>query len=340
MKSETFIFAGRKNSSIASIFQDRFFNMLTRRHIRVKVMQSIYALTQSQEADLDKEEKFLSTSMENMYDLYLILLNLLREMSKMAGEKLSASEKKYLATDEEKNPNRKFVDNQVIALLVNNVSISDELENKKLNNWYLDEEYVKVLLREMEESEFYRSYMSTRESTFQEDKEFVQELFKEVIAPNEKLYEYIEDYNLTWVDDLPLVNTFILKQFRKVKPYAEESYFLPRLFKDDDDRFFARELFRKTLLNDEILAKEIAGKTPNWDADRIAEVDEVLLKMAICEFLKFPSIPVKVTMNEYLEIAKEYSTPKSSIFINGILDKMVKEFQSANKLNKAGRGLI
>ncbi|RAV30592.1 transcription antitermination factor NusB [Sinomicrobium soli] len=314
--------------------------MLTRRHIRVKVMQSIYALTQSQRADLDKEEKFLSTSMENMYDLYLVLLNLLRAMSKMAGERLSASEKKYLATEEEKNPNRKFVDNRVISMLVNNISLSDELENRKLNNWYLDEEYVKVLLREMQESGLYQSYMATRQSSFKEDKEFLQELFRDVIAPNEKLYEYIEDYNLTWVDDLPLVNTFILKQLRKVKPADREGYFLPRLFKDEDDRLFARELFRKTLLNDEMLVKEIAGKTPNWDTDRIAEVDEVLLKMAICEFLKFPSIPVKVTMNEYLEIAKEYSTPKSSIFINGILDKMVKDFQSGNKLNKAGRGLM
>ncbi|WP_170164416.1 transcription antitermination factor NusB [Sinomicrobium pectinilyticum] len=314
--------------------------MLTRRHIRVKVMQSIYALTQAEKTDLDKEEKFLSASMENMYNLYLVLLSLLVEMQKMGAYRLTASGKKYLATEEEKNPNRKFVDNKVLALLGNNILLADELKNRKLNNWYLDEEYVKVLFKEMEESDFYAEYMSTRTSSFKEDKEFLQDLYKEVIAPNDKLYDYIEDFNLTWVDDLPLVNTFILKLIRKVKPADNERYFLPRLFKDEEDRMFSRELFRKTVLNEEVLQKEISGKTPNWDTDRIAEVDEVLLKMAICEFLKFPSIPIKVTINEYLEIAKEYSTPKSSIFINGILDKMVKDFESRNKLNKVGRGLM
>ncbi|MGS2740662.1 transcription antitermination factor NusB [Sinomicrobium sp. M5D2P17] len=314
--------------------------MLTRRHIRVKVMQSIYALTQAEKTDLDKEEKFLSMSMENMYNLYLVLLGLLVEMQKMGAYRLTASGKKYLATEEEKNPNRKFVDNKVLALLGSNVLLADELKNRKLNNWYLDEEYVKVVFREMEESDFYTKYLSTRTSSFKEDKEFLQDLYKEVIAPNDKLYDYIEDFNLTWVDDLPLVNTFILKLIRKVKPEDNERYFLPRLFKDEEDRMFSKDLFRKTVLNEEVLQKEIAGKTPNWDTDRIAEVDEVLLKMAICEFLKFPSIPIKVTINEYLEIAKEYSTPKSSIFINGILDKMVKDFESRNKLNKVGRGLM
>ncbi|SFW49436.1 NusB antitermination factor [Sinomicrobium oceani] len=314
--------------------------MLTRRHIRVKVMQSIYALTQAEKTDLDKEEKFLSMSMENMYNLYLVLLSLLVEMQKIGAYQLNASEKKYLATEAEKNPNRKFIENKVLELLSENTLLAEELKNRKLNNWYLDEEYVKVLYREMEKSDFYARYMATRTSSFKEDKEFLQDLYKEVIAPNEKLYDYIEDYNLTWIDDLPLVNTFILKQLRKVKPGDPESYFLPRLFKDEEDKMFSRQLFRKTVLNEETLQKEISGKTPNWDTDRIAEVDEVLLKMAICEFLKFPSIPVKVTINEYLEIAKEYSTPKSSIFINGILDKLVKDFETGNKLNKVGRGLM
>ncbi|UGU16949.1 transcription antitermination factor NusB [Sinomicrobium kalidii] len=303
-------------------------------------MQSIYALTQAKKTDLDKEEKFLSTSLENMYILYLVLLSLLVEIRKMAAYRLTASGKKYLATEEEKNPNRKFVDNKVLALLANNTLLADELESRKLDNWYLDEEYVKVLYNALEESDIYREYMSTRHSSFKEDKEFVQKFYKEIIAPNDKLYDYIEDYNLTWVDDLPLVNTFILKSLRKVKPSDGERYFLPRLYKDEEDRMFSRELFRKTVLSEEMLQQEISGKTPNWDTDRIAEVDEVLLKMAICEFLRFPSIPIKVTINEYLEIAKEYSTPKSSIFINGILDKMVKDFESRNKLNKVGRGLM
>src|SRR5690606_6573622 len=166
------------------------------------------------------------------------------------------------------------------------------------------------------------------------------DMFMELIAPNEKLYEYLEDNKLTWVDDIPLVNTQIVKQLRSIKPNSHQSFSVPKLYKDDEDRDFARDLFRKTLLNESELAKEYIDKTPNWDTERIAEIDTIILKMAICEFLKFPSIPVKVTINEYLEIAKEYSTPKSSIFINGILDNLVKEYQAAGRLNKSGRGLM
>jgi N utilization substance protein B len=166
------------------------------------------------------------------------------------------------------------------------------------------------------------------------------DLFRDVIAPNEKIYEYFEDDQLTWVDDLPLVNTFLLKRLKKLKPDHGDNFFLPKLVKDDDDLDFAKKLLVKTLLNDAFLVSEIEGKTPNWDKDRIADIDAILLKMAICEFLNFPSIPERVTINEYLEIAKEYSTPKSSIFINGILDKLVKEYKTEGKLNKTGRGLL
>src|SRR5690606_16683517 len=156
----------------------------------------------------------------------------------------------------------------------------------------------------------------------------------------EKLYEYIEDKNLTWLDDLPTINTTILKLLRKAKPSNPDNHFIPKLYKDSEDKQFAIDLFRKTLLNRTSLNKEIELKTQNWDSDRIATVDFVLLQMAICELKNFPSIPVKVTINEYLEIAKEYSTPKSSVFINGILDKLVKEYEEAGNLNKIGRGLV
>jgi N utilization substance protein B len=159
-----------------------------------------------------------------------------------------------------------------------------------------------------------------------------------LIAPNEKLYDYLEDNKLTWVDDIPVVNTQILKELKQISEKSE--FRASKLYKDQEDKEFVTLLFNKTVLNEVALAKEYIDKTPNWDADRIAEIDTIILKMAICEFLKFPSIPVKVTINEYLEIAKEYSTPKSSIFINGILDNLVKEFQNENKIQKSGRGLI
>jgi N utilization substance protein B len=182
--------------------------------------------------------------------------------------------------------------------------------------------------------------MSNSVNTFEEDKQFVVDLFTDIIVPNEKLYEYLEDDKLTWIDDIPVVNTQIVKQLKGIQSAKDASFKVPKLFKDADDKDFAKDLFIKTVLNEKELAKEFDTKTPNWDMDRIAEIDTIILKMAICELLKFPSIPVKVTLNEYLELAKEYSTPKSSIFINGILDNLVKEFQTNKKMIKAGRGLM
>lgn len=313
--------------------------MLTRRHIRVKVMQSVYAFIQSQNTDLEKEGKFLKASMENMYGLYLYLLGLLTEIQKHADNQLQLSQKKYLATREDMNPNRKFVENRILQILVSDVALAEKLSNRGLS-WELDEEYVKILWTDISESDLYKEYMTSDKDSFEEDKQFVYDIYERIIAPNDKLYEHLEDKKLTWVDDLPLVNTLLLKMLKKYRENSKEQYFHPALYKDEEDKLFAQDLFRKSILNDEKIQKEIEGKTPNWDTERIAEMDSILLKMAICEFLKFPSIPVKVTINEYLEIAKEYSTPKSSIFINGILDKLVKEYQANNALNKVGRGLM
>jgi N utilization substance protein B len=202
----------------------------------------------------------------------------------------------------------------------------------------MNDDYILILLNEIKQSSLYGMYMMNKKSSFEEDKDFVIDMFSELIAPNEKLYEYLEDNKLTWIDDIPLVNTQILKELKQV--VANEEFRVTKLYKDQEDQEFVSLLFKKTVLNEIDLAKEYIDKTPNWDADRIAEIDTIILKMAICEFLKFPSIPVKVTINEYLEIAKEYSTPKSSLFINGILDNLVKEFQSEGKIKKTGRGLM
>ncbi len=314
--------------------------MLTRRHIRVKTMQSLYAFNQSQNDNLNTEEKFLMKSMEEMYDLFLLQLSLITEIREHAVEYLEKSQKKHLATSEEKNPNRKFIDNAVFEILNKNESLQNALEKHKVNQWKQDDEYVAIIWNEIRSSLLYEDYMRTRENDFKEDRNFIIDIFKEIIAPNEKLYDYLEDRKLTWVDDMPLVNTAILKMLQKLKEKTGKEKKIAKLFKSEEDREFAKKLFRKTYLNDEELSEEMLGKTPNWDKDRIAEVDMILIKMAICEFLNFPSIPVKVTINEYLEIAKEYSTPKSSIFINGVLDKLSKEYKADNKLNKVGRGLM
>ena len=328
-----------ERTSFASLIFKVLTKVLNRRHIRLKVMQTIYAMHQNHSDNIEKEEKFLFQSIENMQDLYLVTISLLLELRKKEEEFLDISSKKYLATREEKNPNLKFVNNKVLRLLDDSNSLSVALADKKINDWHIHEEYVNLFLKEIKESDLYQKYMRTRVNDFQEDKDFVLELFSEIIAPNTKLYEYLEDHKLTWIDDIPLVNTFIVKQLKGIKS-EEDLFFVPKLFSDVEDREYVSHLFKKTVLNEVALAKEYAEKTPNWEADRIAEIDTIILKMAICELLKFPSIPVKVTINEYLEIAKEYSTPKSSIFINGILDNLVKEFNTNGKLKKTGRGLM
>ncbi|BCY28823.1 transcription antitermination factor NusB [Flavobacterium okayamense] len=313
--------------------------MLNRRHIRIKVMQSIYAMHQHESDDLGKEERFLFQSIENIQDLYLLMLSALIELRNKEEEYLEVASKKHLATKEERNPSRKFIDNKVLQLLSKSEVLENAIDENKISNWKRNDDVILFLLDAIKESEVYQKYMSKPEGTFNDDKYFVVDLFSEVIAPNEKLYDYLEDYKLTWLDDLPLVNTFILKQIKGFKS-EDDVIKISELYKDEDDKDYVKNLFRKTVLNEIELSKEYIDKTPNWDTDRIAELDTIILKMAICELLKFPSIPVKVTINEYLEIAKEYSTPKSSIFINGILDNLVKDFEKENRLSKAGRGLL
>ena len=314
--------------------------MLNRRHIRIKVMQTLYAFKGSESDDMTKDVKFLLFSIDNMYNLYLLLIALFIAVQKRVEADLQKKKKKHLATPEDKNPNKKFVENNLLLQIKNNAKLKGVLERHKINHWELDTEYVDIIFKAITTSNLYENYMQTKTSNFKDDKDFIISIFKEVIAPNNKLYEYVEDKNLTWLDDLPTVNTTLLKLLRKSKQTSPESHFTPNLYKDNDDKQFAKDLFTKTLLKRSSLIKIIEGKTKNWDSDRIANVDYILMQMAICELQNFSSIPVKVTINEYLEIAKEYSTPKSSIFINGILDKLVKEYEASGALQKMGRGLL
>ena len=314
--------------------------MLNRRHIRTKVMQSLYAFKGTESDDILKDQKFLIRSIDNMYGLYLTILALLTELHKKSANHNAKLQQKILGTDLDKNPNTRFVDNQLLTLISTNKLLQEHIESQRLNFWDLDFEYTDILFKEILKSQLYTDYTNDLDISFKKDKKFVIDIFTEIIAPNEKLYDYFEDKQLTWVDDLPVVNTAVLRILRKLKLTSPETYLLPDLYKDEDDMEFAKDLFKKTLLNNSKFSEEISKKTTNWDTDRLASLDGVLLKMAICEFQKFSSIPTKVTINEYLEIAKEYSTPKSSLFINGILDKIVKEYQSENMYNKVGRGLI
>ena len=312
--------------------------MINRRHIRVKVMQSVYAMLQSHNDDIIKEEKFVKHSVLKMFDLYVLNIQLLVAVQKLAAKKMALSKNKILATASDLNPNIKFINNKVIRTISESISLEGYVELNKLHNWEENDEYVKIIFEELLQSSLYEKYLADEEHSFKRDKNFVVDFFKEIIAPNEKLAEYYEDNMISWVDDIPFVNTWVVKTLSKQK--VAGLFVLGSLYKDKDDEDFVSQLFRKTVLKQAEYELAIAEKTPNWESDRIAEIDMILIKMAITEFLNFPSIPTKVTINEYIEISKDYSTSKSSFFINGVLDKISKEFIANKKIVKIGRGLI
>ena len=312
--------------------------MINRRHIRIKVMQSVYAMIKSQDDDIVKEEKFIKFSIKKMFDLFVLLLKLLVEVQKLADQKLEISKKKHLVTEEDLSPNRKFVENKLIKKIAESSSLTLHIEAQNLNNWTTDDEYVKIIWEKLQNSTLYSNYLRLEEDSFNIDKSFVIDFFSEIIAPSPKLAEYFEDENITWVDDIPYVNSWVVKSLKKQK--ATSSFSLGSLYKNQDDSDFVSELFKKVILNHHTFENDIKIHTPNWESDRIADMDMILIKMGACEFLNFPMIPTKVTINEYIEIAKDYSSEKSSYFVNGVLDKLSREFEKDKKLIKLGRGLL
>ena len=301
-------------------------------------MQSVYALSQSKSDNLTKEEKFLKKSIADMQDLHALLISLLVEVQKKAQDHLEIDKKKYLASAEEQSPKIKFIGNKVFEKLNSSNSLLDYLEKRKLNNWSLDDEFVRIIWDLIQESELFTDYIKIEEPTFNQDKDFVVGIFKEIVAPNEKLADYFESNSITWVDDIPFVNTWIVKDLKNLKP--NRPFKLGKLYKDEEDEKFVLDLFRKVVLKAGEFEDDINKKTPNWDSDRIAEIDLILIKMALSEFVHFPSIPTSVSINEYIEIAKDYSSQKSSFFVNGVLAKILKEYKTADKINKIGRGLM
>ncbi len=313
--------------------------MLTRRHIRLKIMQIIYALKISNFEYTKETEKNLLESIDCMYDLYLILISLLIEILKKAENKFLISKEQLLTDNNNHFYNEKIIKNQLLNYFKTNELFGQELKKRSLNVWELDFKYVDLIFDKLVKSDFYYKYLESTDLSFKDDKDFVSTLYKDIIVSDEKLYSYLEDKNINWVDDLPLVNTIILKLINKSKKTNSKKYLLPKLYKDNQDKIFAKKLLKTTLDNYNKYNKEISKKTKNWDSERIAKLDYIMLNMAVCELVEFKTIPIKVTLNEYIEISKEYSTPKSNIFINGILDSIVKDFIAKRKIIKQGRGL-
>ncbi len=312
--------------------------MINRRHIRVKVMQSVYAMIKSYDDDVLREEKFIKYSIKRMFDLYVLLLDLLVEVQKLAEEKQEISKKKYLATEEDLSPNRKFVENKLIKKIAESSSLTLYKEAQNLDNWSKDDEYIKIIWDLLQNSDIFSEYLNSSDDSFNSDKDFVVTFFREIVAPNTKLAEYFEGENITWVDDIPFVNTWVVRSLTKQK--SANAFKLGSLYKNQDDQDFATDLFKKVILNHHSFENDIKIHTPNWETDRIADMDMILIKMGVCEFLNFPFIPTKVSINEYIEIAKDYSSEKSGYFVNGVLDKLSREFLKDKKIVKVGRGLL
>ncbi len=313
--------------------------MLNRRNLRTKVMQAAFAMQQSGSNNLTVQEKLLMQSFNNIYKLYILLLLLLTALKQKAESEIQIGLNKNFPTEEELNPNYKFVNNRILNLLEKNAFIKAFKEKYKLDKWELDKELVGHIWRKIKSSSLYKNYMSSPENSFKEDKEFILSLYKNFIAPDPKLHESFEADDSHWADDIAIANTLVMKTITALKE-GDTFDALPPVFKNDFDREYAIDLFRKVILNDKELTGWLLGKTPNWEYDRISEIDKLIMKMAIAEFLYFPSIPINVTINEYVEIAKEFSTPKSNIFINGVLHNVVNDLKKQNKLNKNARGRI
>lgn len=300
-------------------------------------MQAVFSFQRQRPDDLKDLEKFINSSMTQSYTLFLYMAQLLVKIHEVAVDKHTKKQQR-ISKSVEHNPSRQFIDNKILLKLRESEALKDALKQRNLNPWHLDSKYVENLYNKIQESKTFVVYAMDDEPSVKKDLKFLTYIYEDIIAPSDELMDYLEDVNITWTDDYPLINSTIIQFLRKVKPAKD--VVLPALFKDESDAKFTMSLFRKTILNIDELSARIEGKTPNWDTERIAQIDLVLIVMAQAEFLYFSDIPVKVTLNEYLEIAKDYSTPKSATFINGILDNLLKEFEKSDELNKMGRGLM
>ena len=307
--------------------------MINRVLIRLKIVQIVYAYYQNGGKNLDTAEKELFFSLSKAYDLYNYLLLLMVEVTKQANKRLNAAKNKLVPTKEELFPNTKFVENRFIAQLEVNKQLL-EFSNNQKKTWENEADFVKTLCDKILESDIYKEYMASETSSYEEDRELWRKLYKNIIFNNIELDQVLEDQSLYWNDDKEIVDTFVLKTIKRFdEKNGAKQELLPE-FKDEEDQDFALRLFRRTILNADYYRHLISENTKNWDLDRVAFMDVVIMQIALAEILSFPNIPVSVSLNEYVEIAKLYSTPKSGGFINGTLDGIVNSLKKENKLTK------
>lgn len=313
--------------------------MLNRRHIRIKVLQILFAYYSDDAPDARVYEKMLFESINRFRDLYIGLISLMGEMQSLAIEKIEAGMNKRLPTHEDLHPNTKFVTNSLLRIIANSRKLNAASKEIHLQ-WRENPDLLKQMFKMLTESDDYKEYMESKERGFEHDREYLLRMFRRHLINFELMHDYLEDVGIFWNDDLDLASSMVLRTLKSVKESDDDITLLPLWKEDDDEEEFCRQLFRQTLARGADNEQLIADNTPNWETDRIALMDMVLLKMAFAESMTFESVPVKVTMNEYIELSKFYSTPKSANFVNGLLDQLIPKLQTDGKIKKIGRGLV
>jgi N utilization substance protein B len=313
--------------------------MISRRQLRIKALQSLYAYYTTGREDMGRSEKELHFNIQKAYELYHYLLILIVDVILYAESRIELARNKRIPTEEDLNPNTRFIDNMLITQLRKNEQLLRYVDQHKLN-WSNYPELIREIYQKVTEGDEYRSYMTAEVSGYQEDKKMITHIYTHFIFPNESLSAIMEEQSIYWNDDLEFITSMIVKTFKKFKEGDDEHKSLMELYKNEEDRDYVVKLFRQSILHRDEYVDYIRQNTRNWDLERIAFMDILIMQMAITELVGFPSIPTKVTLNEYLEISKFYSTSKSNIFINGVLDKVVLQLKEQKKIRKTGRGLI
>lgn len=312
--------------------------MISRRLLRIKALMALYAMNRREDGNLVAAEKELMFSIEKTYDLYHYLLQLTLELSDIAVDKIDQALQKRIPTHEDLNPNRRFIDNKVLIQLRDNDNFRYYIETRKLS--WANSHIPRLLYGKLLKWEEYRNYMSSATNSYTEDKKFVIKIITSFFLQSEDLGFYLEEQSIYWNDDIEYVSVMIEKTLRKFKTDSNANAPLMPLFKNEEDEEFVKVLFRKAVMNQSKFSELIDRNTTNWEVERIALMDILVMQLAITEITQFPEVPVRVSLNEYIEIAKFYCTSKSSNFVNGILDKIVKEMRISGELRKSGRGLV
>ena len=302
-------------------------------------MQYLYAAEISDFEDTKQHYKNLSNSIHSIHDLYLLNISLLIEIFKKAVNKYKISNESISGNISNIYSNEKFSKNQFLKQIFSNSKILELISSKDFINWDIDYKFVNLIYDKIIHSDIYSTYLGCEIKSYKIDLKFVQDIFKEIIVADEKFQSFVEEKNIYWMDDYPLVNTLLLKLFKSLTANSLEKLFYFKLFSNISDKKYFDELANLSLKNFESNNQLINKYITNWDLDRLAKIDLVIINLAITELVNFKEIPIKVSLNEYIEISKDYSTEKSSLFINGILDKIVKDLVNNNSLIKEGRGL-